>query len=553
MNPLTRALLLLPIAFLIAFFFYPLAAILRVSFAPSGQFDLSGLRALGDPYYLRVLWFTIWQATLSTLLTILAAFPAAYTLARFRFPFQNILRALTTVPFLMPTVVVAAAFTTLLGPRGWINAALMSALHLDAPPLDLLDTVWAILIAHVFYNFAVVLRIVSGFWSNLDPQLEHAARVLGASRARAFFEVTLPLLAPAITAAALLIFIFDFTSFGVVLLLGGARLATLEVEIYRQTVNIFNLPLAGALALVQLVCTFALMVIYTRLQARLTRPLMLRPQTVVRRPPSTLRDKILVAGVTASTLILLTAPLATLLVDSFVTREGIGLQNYAALFENVRGSITFVPPIDAVRNSLLFAFIAVAIALGLGMSAAYSIVVGRVDNSPNIFDAIYMLPLGASAVTLGFGFLIALDRPPLALRATVYLVPIAHALIAFPFVVRALLPILRSIQPQLRDAARVLGAPPARVWREVDLPIIARALIVGGIFAFVVSLGEFGATALIALPNFPTMPLAIYRLLGEPGIAHYGQATAMSVILMVVSALAILAMERFRVGEMGEF
>ncbi len=547
MNPLARA---LPLAFLALFFFYPLGAILARGLAPDGTLDASGLREfLADAYYLRVLWFTTWQATLSTVLTLAAALPLAYMLAHYRFPAQNLVRALMTIPFLMPTLVIAAAFTALFGPRGWLNTLLQSAFALDAPPLALLDTVWAILFAHVFYNFSIVVRIVGNFWVNLSPHYRDAARVLGASRARAFSEVTLPLLAPAILAAALLVFIFDFTSFGVVLLLGGARLATLEVEIYRQTVNLFNLPLAATLALVQILCTGALMLLYTRLQAQLARPLTLRPQTADRRPPRGFRERLLVVGVIAPTLAFLGTPLVTLMAESFVTREGVSLQNYAALFENARGSITFVPPIQAVRNSLAFAAVAVTLALILGTSAAYSIQRTRWQ----WLDALYMLPLGTSAVTLGFGFLIALDQPPLALRATAYLVPIAHALIAFPFVVRALLPILRSIKPQLRDAARVLGAPPARVWREIDLPMVARALVVGGIFALVVSLGEFGATALIVLPDFPTMPVAIYRLLGEPGVSNYRPATALSVILMLVSAAAMLLLEKFRVGDVGEF
>lgn len=548
----SRALSLLPLAFLAIFFFYPLATILAKSFAPRGFLDLAPLTDLvNDPYYTRVLAFTVAQAAASTLLTLLAAMPAAYVFARYRFRGKDTLRALTTIPFLMPTIVVAAAFSTLFGPRGWLNAFLMSVFRLGAPPINILNTVWIILLAHVFYNYTIVLRIVGGFWQNLDPQYEHAARVLGANRWRTFREVTFPLLSPAIIAAALLIFIFDFTSFGVVLILGGARLATIEVEIYRQTVNLFNLPLAAILSLLQMVCTTALLTVYTRTQSRLARPIRLRSSESAQRHPKTLREKTLIAAILASMLVFLGVPLGTLAIESFIAPDGIGIQNFVNLFQNLRGSISFVPPIDAVRNSLFFALTASALALILGISAAYTLV--RRHGASSLLDPIYMLPLGTSAVTLGFGYLIALDRPPLALRATVYLVPIAHALIAFPFVVRSLLPILRGIKPQLREAALSLGASPARVWREIDLPIVARALTVGAVFAFVISLGEFGATALIVLPEYPTIPIAIFRLLGEPGIANYGQAIALSVVLMLVSGAAIFIMERVRVGEIGEF
>jgi thiamine transport system permease protein len=164
-----------------------------------------------------------------------------------------------------------------------------------------------------------------------------------------------------------------------------------------------------------------------------------------------------------------------------------------------------------------------------------------------------MLPLGTSAVIVGFGFLITLDHPPIDLRTSPALIPIAHALVATPFVVRTMVPVLRSIDPRLREAASVLGAPPSRVWREVDLPIVARAALVAAAFAFAISLGEFGATIFIARPDYPTLPVVIYRLLGRPGVLNFGQAMAASVILMLVTGGAVLLIERFRAGSVGEF
>ncbi len=533
---LARLGLILPVAFLAVFYFYPLAAILQTSFA-DGAASIAEL--VTDPYYARVLAFTLEQATLSTLLTLLAALPAAYIFARYTFRGASLIRALTTIPFLMPTIVVATAFSALFGPRGSVNLALMTWFRLDTPPIQILNTLAIIVLAHTFYNFTIVLRVVGGFWSNLDPQIEHAARLLGANRARAFWHVTLPLIAPAIVAAALLVFIFDFTSFGVVLILGGARLATLEVEIYRQTVNLFDLPIAAALSLTQLGVTFLLMLIYTRLQTRLAQPLKLRPQAIVKQTPHTARAKIFIGGYLGAMLIFLLTPLVSVSAASFAD----GLNYYTELFVNRRGSIMFVPPIDAVRNSLFFAAITVTLAVSLGVIAAYALAGNQ--RGARLLDPVFMLPLGTSAVTLGFGFILALGD----LRASIWLVPIAHTLIAFPFVVRSLLPMLRSIQPHLRQAAQVLGASPARVWRAIDLPIVLRAVIVGAVFAFTVSMGEFSATALVARPEMPTIPVAIYRFLGQPGLVNFGQALALSTILMVVSAIAIVAMETLRVGE----
>ena len=543
-----RLLTLLPLAFLAILFFYPLASITLRGLAPEGVINLAVFgKIVGSEFYRETLWFTFWQAAVSTVLTIILAFPAAYVMARYTFRGKSLISALTLVPFVMPTVIVAAGFMALIGPRGWVNDILKSLLNVDYAPLDILNTIWIILLAHVFYNFAVALRLISGFWANLDPQVTQAARVLGASQWRAFREVTLPLLRLAILAAALLVFIFDFTSFGVILILGGPRFNTIETAIYRSTIVNFDLSLATALALVQLACTFAMIIIYTRLQNRAVVPLDLRPRGVTQQRPTTRRAKALLLIVTISMLSFLLLPLIALIVRSFVVNNTLSFDNYLNLTSNPRGSVLFVPPLTALGNSLLFATTTTVIALIIGTLAAYaSASKGRWSR---LSEPMWALPLGASAVTLGFGFLIGFPT----LRSSWVLIPLAHSLVAFPFVVRTITPALRSIRSSLREAAEVMGADPSRVWREIDLPILGRALLIGGAFAFAISLGEFGATAMIARADMPTLPYAIFRYLSQPGSLNYGQAMAMSTVLMLVVAVSLVAIDRFRLGEIGEF
>ena len=544
---------LLPLLFLALFFFYPLVEILALSLVPEGELDLSPFRTLlSDPYYARLLAFTTGQALLSTLLTLLVGMPAAYTFAHYEFRGKSLLRALTTIPFVLPTMVVAAAFTALLGPQGHLNRWLMTILGVAVPPIRLQHTLVLVLIAHVFYNAAVIVRLVGGFWANLDPRVEEAARVLGAGRWRTFREITLPILMPAIIAASLLVFLFCFTSFGVILVLGGPRLATLEVEIYRQAVPFFNLSLAAALSIVQMVFTFVVMAIYTRIQARAAVPLNLRPSRSTQHRPATLRERLLVWASVGGLLLFLLAPLGALILRSFSLEGTFTLRYYQALFTNPFQSFFYVPPAVAIRNSLLVAGATVVLALIVGLISAY-LLTGPSVPLKSFLDPLFMLPLGTSAVTLGLGYIVALDQPPLNLRTSPLLLPLAHTLVAFPFVVRSLLPALRGMNPHWREAAGVLGAPPARVVREIDLPIVARALLVGAVFAFTVSVGEFGATLLIARPNFPTMPVVIYRLLGAQGVLNQGQGLAMSTLLMLVCAVGFVLLERFRVGEIGEF
>jgi len=533
---------LLPLAFLLVFFFIPLASILRLGaqvFTDLAHFNLGRIW--------RPLAFTFGQATLSTLLTLLVGLPAAYLFARFRFPARGLLNALVLLPFMLPTVVAAAGFNALLGPNGWLNLLLMKLFNLTQAPIQLLNTLWIILLAHVFYNTPVIIRVVGSAWAQLDTRVEQAARVLGASPWQTMRLVTLPLLRPAILVAAMLVFLFNFTSFGVVLLLGGPQYATLEVEIYLQAVQMLNLPMAGLLSGVQLLCTLGISILYSRAVGKQSIPLIPRLKGEGAHQPHSGRERAFVAGMLTLLILLELLPLIALVLRSVMVVDSSGhtvwtLSAYQELFINRRQSVFYVPPIQAGVNSLLYGLATVLMAVPLGTLTAMAL---RSRSRLNrIMDPVLMLPLGASAVTLGLGFIAVFNRPPLDVRTFPLLIPIAHTLVALPFVVRTLQPALAGIPVSLRHAAAVLGASPLQVWRTVELPILARAAVVSAIFSFTLSLGEFGATSFLARPETPTLPVAISRFISLPGALNYGQALAMATLLMLVCALSILGIEQ---------
>nr|WP_030369664.1 iron ABC transporter permease [Streptomyces roseoverticillatus] len=535
----------LPLAFFGVFFAYPVAAIVSRGLKDGGQWQFARVgEVLTDPAIGHVLWFTTWQAAASTALTLALALPGAYAFARFDFPGKRMLRAVVTVPFVLPTVVAGSAFLALLGRGGLLDE--WWGVRLDT-------TVWAILLAHVFFNYAVVVRTVGGLWAQLDPRQEEAARALGAGRFTAWRRVTLPALAPAVAAAALMVFLFTFTSFGVVQILGGPRYATLEVEIYQQTAQMLDLPTAAVLTLLQFVAVAALLAVHAWTVRRREATLRLVDPARTARRPRGAGQWAFLASVLAVVAVLILAPLVVLVLRSFEGPDGYGLTFYHALASADGNAGTFVvAPLEAIGNSLEYGLAATAIAVVVGGLAAAALT-RREGRLVRGFDALLMLPLGTSAVTVGFGFLISLDEPPLDLRASWILVPLAQALVGVPFVVRTVLPVLRAVDARLREAAAVLGASPLRAWREVDLPLVGRALGVAAGFAFAVSLGEFGATVFIARPDSPTLPVAVARLLGRPGELTYGQAMALSTILMLVCAAALLVLERIRTDRTGEF
>ena len=560
-KPTWRAALfwLLPALFLGVFFYQPLLAIFNLLISPEWGFAPS---TLNWSQVWQPLRFTAFQATLSTLLTLLVGLPSAWLFARFTFPGKKTLKLLSTLPFILPTVVVAAGFNALLGPRGWLNLGLMALFNLDSPPVQFLNTFGAILTAHVFYNTTIIIRVVSNAWSRQNVRIQQAARVLGASPWRTFREVTLPLLRPAILSATLLVFLFNFTSFGVILMLGGPQFATLEVDIYIQAMHLLNLPLAAILSILQLICTLIITVGHNHLNRKTSQTISTRSRNMPVRRPKRGVETFIVVVLVITLFTLLVSPLAALALRSVVKldanrgergeiEQGFTLQYYTALWENPRNSLFYVPPIEAGRNSLVFALITIAIAISLGILVAYG------QNQPSrlnaFLDPLLMLPLGASAITLGLGFIIVFNKPPFSTLTFPILLPIAHSLIALPFVVRTLGPALQSIPASLRNAARVLGARPFRVWWEVDLPLMAPSILVSMIFALTISLGEFGASSFLTRPQFPTLPIAIYRYISQPGALNYGQALAMSTLLMLVCAAGIFLIERLRLPDMEIF
>ena len=528
-------------AFMALFFVWPIGGVIARGLGGTGPAAVLG-EVLGSESHRSVIWFTVWQAAVSTVLTVVVALPAAGAVARLRFRGQRLVRALATVPFVLPTVVVAAAFEGLFDRFGLAGGGAVSLRH----------TVWAILMAHVFFNYAVVLRTVGAHWANLDARVEDQARVLGASRFEVFRRVILPRLAPSIAAASAIVFLFSFTSFGVVLVLGGPTRATIETEIYRYAVTRLDLTTAAALAVVQLGAVIALVAVSNALERRraVAEPVA-SPAAAPRR-----RGAGLVANLAAMALIL-GLPVGVLIERSLTAGRGGGytLRNYTALADRV--NLLPDTALAALGNSLAFAVPAALLALLVGGSATLVVMRAARGGSRPIgraFDIGLTLPLGTSAVTVGLGFLLVLNRPPIDIRTSLLVVPIAHAVVGIPFVVRTLVPMLRTVNPRTREAAAVLGASPRRVRREVDLRVAARGVAVGAGFAFAVSLGEFGATSFIPRrAETLTAPLALFRLLGTPGDALRGQAMALAVALMALTAVAVFVMDLWGDTRRGAF
>jgi thiamine transport system permease protein len=539
----TLALAAVPLAFLALFFYYPLGSVLAGGLAaPAGGLSLSRLvRILGDPYYLRIIGFTFRQALLSTILSVALGLPGAWLLSRFDFPLKGLVRALTTIPFVLPSIIVVLGFVRFFGNNGVLNAGLMRLLGLQEPPLRVLYSFQAILLAHAFYNFPIAARIVAALWSRLPASTEEAARSLGAHGPGLFFRVILPQLSPALLAAGALIFIFCFLSFAVVLVLGGGpRFSTLEVEVYRLARVSLDLPAAGALALVGAVLSLGFLWLYLRLASRSSFTEDLGGSN--RRPLRELLTRPL-AGLPALAYLLLLAllvlaPILTVVLYSLQAHSGWAASGWSLdWYRRLLGAGGLY--LQAIRNSLLFGGLTVVLSLPLGTLLAWLAARRRFPGS-GLLEAALMLPLGVSSVILGLGYLKAYQALPWRLAGSWIAVVFAHTVVAYPFVVRAISPVLRKLPASLPEAARSLGAGPWQLFFRVELPLLKGALITGAAFAFGISVGEINATLMLSPPGLLTMPLAVYRLIGS---YNFTGACAMGTVLMLACFLAFLAIE----------
>ena len=564
-----QLLLALPVLFLVVFFYGPIANLLREGLTKDGAFSLEFLWAvLTDDYFRHVILFTLWQALLSTLASIALGLPLAFILTHYDFPLKRIVRALTIVPFVLPAITVALGFALLFGRNGYLNQLLMNLFGLSEPPLPIMYSLTGIVLAHAFYNAPIITRTVHAAWERLDPRYEESARALGASRFFVFKDITLPMILPGLLSGAALVFIFCFLSFPIVLSVGGGRFSTIEVEIYTRVVTrldpqFVNYKIGAALALVGLVLSLAVTYLYLRLQGSLAR------QTEQLRPRPTaplfagVRDllrptKLLVWLYVLISVILFVGPVAAIVVDSLreETAEGARwtLRWYSYIFTPNYEALVGDSPLRAIVNSLIFGLGATAIAVPLGLIFAYVIARLRLDRSScrrrrqgvqsrrSLVDTLLMAPLATSSIVLAFALLRAFNAPPLRLVGTATAVIIAHAVIIFPFIVRALVPILESLDVRLTEMARSLGAGRFRALRDIELPLVATGLIAGAVFAFALSLGEMSATLMLARPGLSTMPVAVYRFLSQHSL---GAPSAMSVVMIAVSAIAFILLERW--------
>jgi len=391
---------------------------------------------------------------------------------------------------------------------------------------------------------AIVVHVVTGAWAHLDPRHEEAARMLGASRLHAFASVTLPALLPALLSAIALVFAFAFTSFGVVLVLGGGK-DTIEMAVYRIALDPESAPTAATIGLLQLAVTIPVLALYAGAQRYLTARARLTLTPGRSLGQTSWRERIVVVLVLVAMCVLVIAPIAAVIRGATMINGALTTTYFDALMiPDAEGRL----PIGALRWSILIA--AGSAIPGTFVGAMLGIAIARARRGGTaILGALFLLPLALPAVTIAFAYLITWqDDAPYSVPQSYAILIAAHAMIVAPFALRAVVGPTRAADPREREAAVVLGASSGRAWRVIEWPLVRRAMIYGGALAFAVSLGETGATLLLARPEFSPIPVLIARALGEPSTAAMGAAFALGTMLISLAAWRHSKSARFRVS-----
>lgn len=490
-----RRLVIVPGLFVALFTVWPAFATLRRGFDITAALTETGLR--------NTVLFTVWQATVSAVLTLIVGLPVTWIVSRHEFVGRRIVRALTLVPFVLPTLVVGLAFRAVL-------------------PADLRSGVLPLVVAHVFLNVAVVVRVVGARWESQPRSFDEAAATLGAGAITRFRTVTLPMLRGSIAGAAGLVFMYCFTTYGAARVLAGPSRPVTETEIYRFAVLAGDMRAASALAVTQVVLVGAVLALTARGASHTSvpqRPLALRTAAPLRR-----------FGVAIGAALITVAfvlPIIGLVCRSIRVGDGFS----PAAWRRAFGGAGALDVVSSLTASLTTAAAAAMLSIMIGSLIAFAQVHAASRAAHGVATACEVIPVVVSAVVVGLGFLLAFRTSPFDWRGQWWLLPVSHAVVALPLVSRTVVASMRQIPADLRSAASTLGASPLRVLASIDASLLRRPIGAATALAALVSLGEFGASSLLSRRGNETLTMAVGRLLGRPGDVVQAQAFVAAVVL----------------------
>jgi len=482
---------------------------------------------------LRITLFTLKQAFFSVLLSLVIGLPGAWLIGTGKSP---LLRTLSSIPFAIPSILTVLGFVLFFGNSGWLNRFIFT--FFGIAPLRILYKPEAVIIAHAFLNFPLVIRLVGDGLARARKAYAPAAASLGASPLITVFTVILPIALPSLMSSALLIFLYSFTSFAVVLVLGGGPASTtLSVEIYRYARIFLNYHNAGALAFVETIIAIFVFLAYLVLGKR---SFVIKIDTQTRNYDDNKHDyvsKIITIAYYIFMAVFVLGPIVSIIIESFLYRPSRSASMIFSLtWWRSLGETCF----PAFLRSLVLAFFSASLACAISFFGAGTVKLlegqGKVLDA-SLFRFLAAAPLVSSGIVLGLGWLIVYGRSVSSFPLSLVLL---HALIALPFAFNSISEGFRSLPENILNAALVSGAPPLRMLLTTALPLSLPRIRSAWGFAAALSLGELNAVMMLGIQDWETMPLYIYRAVGA---YRYGNACAAGSLLIAGLAAGLFLSE----------
>ncbi len=491
--------------------------------------------------------FTFVQSFFSTILTIMLGFPIAWVLGRYSWPFKSFLRSILTLPFVIPAIIAAMGFLTITGPYG-----------LDIRTNE--STWWfTLILSHAWFNIALIIRFCEPVLSTLNPNLEEQLLLLpnGVTLYSRLKTLWIPILTPAIAAASCMTFVFSFTSFALVKWI-TVRDKTLEstmaevsssagIQGYMESSSDIVL---GA-SLIQFLVLLTSLWLMSVLQ-RNSRSKWQQANEKVAQSKNFRGWFILVPAIFFVMLPLISVIIGSLRVRDVNENSSSFKWSAEGWSEAFQGSYSFPPLSEALFNSLIYSCgtLIVAVPLGYALASTIHNLEEKNLSLSKILEMYTMLPFALSAAMIGLGVMLGIIKlNPSSAYDFRFLPALAHIIITVPFVVRIILPALRSFDLSYDDNAKVLGINSFQRFLKIKLPLMKGSILVATVFTLAMSLGEFGASFIVARNSeWVTIPLLIDSLRGKPmkDPLTVPASNAVATVLMVITMILFLIVERFR-------
>ncbi len=473
-------------------------------------------------------------------LTALLGTTLAVLFTRYEFPGRDLLQSLAITPLVMPGFITAYAYLMLYGKFGLVTKLWTIPFGLTQPPFYL-DGYWGVVLTETVAELPLAFLTVSAVLSRLDASLEEAALSLGASRARVFFRVVLPLLTPGIAAGGLLILMSSLADFGAPLFMGYE---TFTVQIFKARTS-GETSLAATLSVILTLFSLSVLAITRWYLARRDYLIGGRGSRPVQ--PIGGWQRLAAGAVVGSIMFVLLLPMFMIVLMSLTDVQRWRVTEWLPPYLTLAHYAKLLQPqvLLYVRNSLLFGLITTVLTAVYGTLVAY-LLTRRSFTGRGALDALVTSPYAVPGTVIGIAFIVAFNRPtPFAfgqvLVATAGIIIVSLFVRRSAYVIRSVAASFQQVDASLEEAALSLGASWTYMFRRALVPIVMPGILAGAMLSFVTSVAELSTTILLYTPSTMTIPIAIYIQVYNTDL---GLAACLGLVQIAIVVLALLLVNR---------